>query len=111
MKVNYLLHDITVGYSDDVNNLNTFLKELFNKNVIYLDEIVINLFVENELLMRNNVIVDCLLKALREKETGISQSFDDLYKNEMEELIKLDVEKHYEKKTLVRETMDDFAMI
>lgn len=88
----------------DFSNEKSILKCAY-KNMSYVMDTI------RFLGMRNNVIVDCLLKALREKEIGISQSFDDLYKDEMEELMKLDVEKHYEKKTLVRETMDDFAMI
>ncbi len=60
--------------------------------------------------MRNNIIVKCLLKAIREKETGIKQDFSSLYVKEIHELMKNDIEKIYSKKTLVRATMDDFAM-
>ena len=61
--------------------------------------------------MRNNVIVDCLLKAIREKETGISQDFDIAHYSVMKKLMQFKIERYYEKKTLIRATMDDFAMV
>lgn len=61
--------------------------------------------------MRNNIIIECLLKAVREKETGICQEFNKSYKGIMERLMQFDIEKYYRKKTLVRETMDDFALV
>ena len=61
--------------------------------------------------MRNNVIVDCLLKAIREKETGISQDFDSAHYSVMKKLMQFKIERYYEKKTLIRATMDDFAMV
>ena len=59
--------------------------------------------------MRNNIIIDCLLKAIREKETGIHQEFNAMYSGFMEKLMRIDIETH-KKKTLVRAAMDDFAM-
>lgn len=61
--------------------------------------------------MRNNRIISCLLKAIREKETGVCQEYDNLYKDVIKKLMKLDVEKYYGKRTLIRETMDDFAIV
>lgn len=61
--------------------------------------------------MRNNIIVDCLLKAVRQKETSICQEFENSYKDVMKELMRIDTEKYYGKKTLIRETMDDFALV
>lgn len=61
--------------------------------------------------MRNNIIIESLLKALREKETGIHQEFNHSYKDIVKSLMQFDTEKYYGKKTLIRETMDDFAMV
>lgn len=60
--------------------------------------------------MRDNVIVDCLLKAIREKELGIKQAFACSYRESMQMLMQYELINYYNKRTLVRDTMDDFAL-
>lgn len=60
--------------------------------------------------MRDNLIVDCLLKAIREKELGIQQSFKPTYKTTITKLMHENIINLYEKHTLIRNTMDDFAL-
>lgn len=97
-------------FEDDICVLFNFgndkaLLESAYKNMTYVIDTI------KFLGMRNNIIVDCLLKAVREKETGIYQDFDSSYFNVIKELMLFDTEKYYGKKTLIRETMDDFAMV
>ena len=75
------------------------------KNIEYVVDSV------NFLGLRNNKIVDCLLKVFRERESAISQNYDESYRDTIEQLMQYETINLYDNKSLVRKTMDDFAMI